>query len=55
MQRKRYYLGMFDTVEEADSAFQNKKKELLVELAEKYKDKLEDRVYNRFIIKNREE
>lgn len=47
MQRKRYYLGMFDTVEEADSAFRNKKKELLVELAEKYKDKLEDRVYNR--------
>ena len=47
MQRKRYYLGVFNTVEEADRAFQNKKKELLAQLAEKYKDKLEDRVYNR--------
>lgn len=46
MQQKRYYLGVFDTIEEASAAFLVKKKELLFELAEKYKDKLEKRVYN---------
>ena len=45
LQQKRYYLGVFDTIEEASSAFLVKKKSLLFELAEKYKDKLEEKVY----------
>lgn len=52
---KKYCLGYFDTVDEAEKAFLKKKKELLAELAEEYKDQLEERVYSVLINKNREE
>ena len=45
LRKKYYYLGTFDTAEEAGFVFQNKKKELISLVAEEYKDQLEDRVY----------
>lgn len=43
------YLGIFDTVEEAKNAYLKEKKRYITELANKWKDKIEPRVYDALI------
>ena len=42
-------LGIFDTVEEAAIAHDNKKKEVIIEVANEYKEKIPEKVYNALI------
>lgn len=46
--RKRY-LGAFQTIEEANTAYLKAKKEYVIELANKWKDKIESRAYDALI------
>ena len=43
------YLGLFDTVDDAKKAYLKAKKKRIIELANKWKDKLEPRVYDALI------
>lgn len=43
------YLGIFDTVEEAKTAYLKEKKRYITELANKWKDKIEQRAYDALI------
>ena len=43
------YLGIFDTVEEAKTAYLKEKKKRITELANKWKDKIEPRAYDALI------
>lgn len=43
------YLGRFDTIEEAQKVYNNKRKELLVKVIEKYKNKIPQKLQNRLI------
>ena len=42
-------IGIFDTVEEAAIAHDKKKKEVIIEIANEYKEKIPEKIYNALI------
>lgn len=47
--KKHYFLGTYNTPQEAYTSYLIKKKEILFDLAEKYKQYLDDKIYNKLI------
>ena len=43
---KRIHLGYYDTIEDAFNSYKRKKEEIIKYYADKWKDKLEESVYN---------